>query len=109
MGFKEQVAADVLSTFLAHDDFATLHNIDGRQLWVVVDVSQEGAHIYNAHPPSFAEGVSVVQIVFYVDPLELGYRPEEDQEMEFDGRMSLVKGAIDEDGLYKITIERNRG
>lgn len=107
--FKDQLAADVQSVFLASDEFATVHIIDDREVRVVIESDQEGTHIYNAHPPSYAGGASVHQIIFFVDPLEMQYRPENDQQLAFDERLFTVRGVADDDGLYKVTIERSVG
>lgn len=107
--FKDFAAADV-AAFLNHDEFATLHTIDGRQMWVIVDSDQQGSHIpsmQNAQPPSYAEGVFALRKTIYVDPFELGYRPEEDQFIEFDHDRLRVKGLKDEDGLLMIVLEAN--
>ncbi|SFA91629.1 hypothetical protein SAMN05216312_102220 [Cohnella sp. OV330] len=108
--FKDVAAAD-LASFLNPEEFATVHTIDGRDLLVLIETDANGRSIPStrgAAPPSYAEGVSLWHLVFYVDPIELGYRPEEDQNITFDGQLYRVVNVGDEDGLYRITLEASR-
>lgn len=109
--FKDVAAAD-LASFLNPEEFATPHVIDGRELLIVLETDANGRSIpttRGAAPPSHAEGVELWHLVFYVDPVELGYRPEEDQDINYDGRLYRVVNVGDEDGLYRVTLEANRG
>jgi hypothetical protein len=109
--FKDQLALDVQSTFINPDEFATEHNIDGRNMWVVVDTDQLGSNIpglRGSQPPAYNEGVFVNQKVIYVDSIEFGYTPEEDQRIKFDGSTYIVRGVKDDDGILMIMLEANR-
>ncbi|MFC4102915.1 hypothetical protein [Paenibacillus xanthanilyticus] len=112
MNLREQMALDVQSTFLNPNEFAESKIIDERELRVIVVSDYRGRDLpgaTNIAPPSYAEGVSVDRIVFYVDPVELGYRPAERQRMFYDNEPEPyeVANVGDEDGLYIVTLERN--
>lgn len=108
--FKDQLAADVRSTFINPNEFATQHMIDDSELWVIVD-TQSGSNIpglRGSQPPQYSEGVFVEQKTIYVDAIELGYTPEEDQRIKFDGASYTVRGVKDDDGILMILLEANR-
>lgn len=100
--FKDFVAADVSKTFLNPDEFATWHNFDGTDMWIVITENTN-----NDSPLQYAEGIFVLRKTVYADPQILGYRPEEEQIMPLDGRDYRVASMSDEFGMYVINLEAN--
>lgn len=101
MNLHDQMAIDVRNTFLNIDEFATVHEIDGRKMPVIVDATD------NPTPLDYAEGVSVFRKIIYVESAVLGYTPRQEQVMKFDGERFTVALVSDADGLFVITLEAN--
>jgi len=101
--FKELAAEDT-KVFLNTDEFADVHILDGKEIRLVVDTDT-----LNGKPLPYAEGVSLSRLIVYVDPLELGYRPQEGQSMHLDGDLYEVMKVGNEQGMYAITLEGNFG
>lgn len=108
MNFKDFAAADVGTTFLNPNEFATLHNIDGIDMLVVVDEDVSNARTLNMgleRALAYGEGLSVSTIKVYIDPLVYAERPVQGQMMTFDGMQRQVLKVSDQDGLYAVTLE----
>lgn len=106
--FKDFAAADVVATFLNPNEFATLHNVDGIDMLVVVDEDVSNARTLNMgleNALAYGEGLSVSVIRVYIDPLVYGERPVQGQRMVFDGVKREVLRVSDQDGLYAVTLE----
>lgn len=108
MAFKDRLAADVRSTFINHDEFATPHMYGNRQIWAVVEADQAGSNIEGlrgAQPPAYAEGVFVSQKIIHVDQAELGPIPREDTKINFDGSNYFCRGVKVDLGIVTILLE----
>jgi hypothetical protein len=108
MNFKDQISADVRSTFINHEEFATPHTFGSRQIWAVVEADQSGSNIEGlrgAQPPAYAEGVFVSQKIIHVDQIELGPLPREDEKINFDGSNYFVRGVKVDLGIVTILLE----
>lgn len=114
MNFKEQMAADV-RTFMNPREFANVHVLDERALWMIVE-----NYTRDGEPFPYAEGVSVYRKVIHVDLVELGYVPPRGQVSTLDGLTYMVTGVDIEEtdmdangdplaGIIKITLEANVG
>ena len=101
MNLKEIMASD-LDIFLNTEEFADEHMLDGKQIRLVID-----SDTLNGHPLPYAEGVSFLRKVVYVNQSELGYRPNEGGTLELDGDTYRVAVVNDEGGMYVITLEAN--
>ncbi|TZE81997.1 hypothetical protein [Calorimonas adulescens] len=103
MSFKDTVQSD-LNVFFNLDEFAETRTIDGRALNVIVDndrLQQRSQKEY--------DGISVGEILFYVKASEFGERPEQGTPMIFDGRQMYVFDCREDDGVYEIILQQNRG
>ncbi|GIO33120.1 hypothetical protein J2TS6_42610 [Paenibacillus albilobatus] len=111
MSFKEQVAADK-HVFFNPTEFAEPHTWGDRQIWMVVDDD-----IRDVKPLQYAEGVSLYTKIVYVDLLELGYIPDQDSTVIFDGELHTIRkvSGIESDadgqlsGIITILLEANAG
>ncbi|WP_422447808.1 hypothetical protein [Thermoanaerobacterium sp. DL9XJH110] len=103
MSFKDIIQSD-LNVFFNLDEFAETHTIDGRPLNVIVDndrLQQRSKKEY--------DGISVGEILFYVKASDFGERPEQGTPMVFDGRQMYVFDCREDDGVYEIILQQNRG
>ncbi|MDO5391027.1 MAG: hypothetical protein Q4F24_08090 [Eubacteriales bacterium] len=112
MSFKEAIKNDILSTFLNLQEFGEIHMVDGREMTVIVDNLEmvERAKAYKKFDRFEAEKgpVYLKHILFYVSKAEFGALPTIGRMMRFDGKEYFVTDAINEDGIYSISLERKR-
>lgn len=98
-GFKDYLQQD-LNTFINLDEFATVHNIGGRELSVVVDndkLSQRTQRDY--------EGIYVGDLLFFINALEFGVRPKPETVILFDSKPYTVFDAQEDNGVYEIILK----
>ncbi len=104
--FKDIIAADVHRTFLNIDEFSDLHTINGREIPCQVDSNEqiEREKRFNQH----MDGVYLNQKLIYVASSDYGALPKQGSLITMDGRKYLVADAIEEDGVYSITLDATR-
>lgn len=104
--FKELVQADANDVFMNTNEFADLHTIDGKSMKVIIDdnenIEREKKFKINM------DGIYVKQVLIYVSKLEYGPLPAYGKLLKLDAKPYRVIDAIDEDGIYSITLEANR-
>ena len=105
--FKEMVAADVKGVFLNLDEFSEIHKVNGVEMPVQVDNNEQIER--QKRQTEVSEGVFANQKLIYVSAEDFGPLPRLWSVLKFDGETYRVADAIDEDGIYSITIEANRG
>lgn len=97
--FKDMVARDALTVFMNMEEFAEVHEINGRRLRCIIDTNEADT------APSMYEGVYTLLTTVYV--LSSGMRaPAVDEILTIDSVMFVVKHVSDEDGLIVIKAER---
>lgn len=107
--FKEMVSADVKNVFLNLDEFSDIHVINGKEMPCQVDNNEQierekrsgGGHVD-------AAGVYRNQKLIYVPAGDFGVLPKQGHLVLMDGKRYLVADAVDEQGIYSITLEANR-
>ncbi|WP_068775770.1 hypothetical protein [Paenibacillus sp. FJAT-26967] len=110
--FKDRMAADI-RVFMNQDEFAEVHVLDDRALWMIVENDAR-----DGKPLPYAEGVSLHQKTIHVDLIELKYIPPVGQTGNFDGLPYVVTAvsveATERDlqgvpvaGIIKIILETN--
>lgn len=104
--FKDAAQADIHQTFLNTDEFSDMHKVNGKLMAAQVDDNEEieREKRYKDH----MDGVFVNQKLIYVAASDFGPLPKEGSKLLFDGRPYTVNQAIDEGGVYSITLEANR-
>ena len=106
--FKELVQADISNTFMNADEFANLHDVDGKQMTVTIDNNEHIEREKRISQKQVMDGMYVKQVLIYVSGLEYGPLPAQGKQLVLDKKRYRVADAIDEDGLYSITLEANR-
>lgn len=104
--FKELIQKDIGDVFLRVDEFADLHTINGKEMAVQVDSNEqvEREKRYNQN----MDGIYKNQKLIYVSAVDFGPLPKQGSLLTMDKRTFRVADAIDEDGIYSITLEANR-
>lgn len=106
MTFKECIRSDVTDVFLNLDEFAVEHTINGRKMPAIVDNNELIEREKKAK--SDMDGVNVKQTLIYVRARDFGGLPPVGYMIILDGMRYIVTDAINEDGVYSITVEANR-
>lgn len=101
--FKDMVQEDIKDIFLEPDMFGEKHKLNGIEVMVIVDDSElterekkirdTGMELHNR------------QLLFYVAAKDFGSLPSPGRELNFDGREYKITDAVDEQGIYSISLE----
>ena len=110
MTFKELVASDVDNVFMNLDEFSETHIVNGKRMTVQVDSNEmiDREKRYQYKRSLYADGVYLTEMLIYVKASEFGNLPAVGRQLMFDGRSYLISDAVDEDGVYTISLEANK-
>lgn len=100
---KDFIETD-MKVFFNLDEFAVTHVIDGRQLDIVIDNDQ----LKELNKKEY-DGISIGEILYYVKAIDYGKRPEQGTLQIFDGRQMYVLDSKEDNGIYEIILQQNRG
>jgi hypothetical protein len=106
MTFKEIISDDIHTVFLNIEEFSDMHTINGVEMPCQLDENEqiEREKRFNQH----MDGVYTNQRLIYVAASDYGPLPKQGSLLTMDGRKFRVVDAIDEGGVYSITLEANR-
>lgn len=109
-GFKEQIAADNKNIFMNLDEFSDIHTINGKEMPVQVDsnemIDREKRYQYKRN--LYADGVYLKELLIYVLAEDFGPLPAVGRTLTFDKKTYVISDAIDEDGIYSLSLEANK-
>lgn len=103
--FKEQLEKDFQGTFFNLNEFAELHNIDGKNIPVVVD--NDTLLAVNLGKNADSDGIYEDAKLFFVMKEKLGYEPVIGQIMEFDSETYTIGNVLEDTGGYTIILRGN--
>ncbi len=108
--FKDQVSFDIDNVFMNEDEFPNRHLVNGKWMTVIIDnyeqIDREKRYQYKRS--QYADGVSLKELLIYVKASEFGSAlPRVGGALKFDGKEYKVSDALDEDGIYSISLEAN--
>lgn len=110
MTFKEQVAWDNSNIFMNLDEFSDIHIVNGKEMIVQIDnnemINREKRYRYKRN--LYADGVYVKELLIYVRAEDFGKLPAVGRTLTFDGKSYTVSDAVDEEGIYSLSLEANR-
>lgn len=104
--FKEQVKKDIESTFLNLDEFSDTHTVNGIDMPCQIDSIEQIKRAQRTNQNM--DGIFVQQKLIYVNADDFGPLPKQGSMLRLDKRNYKVVDAIEEGGVYSITIEANR-
>jgi len=104
--FKEIIADDVHRTFLNVDEFSDIHVINGKEMPAQIDSNEQIER--EKRIGQNMDGVWLNQKLMYVAADDFGPLPKQGSVLKLDGKTYRVADAIDEYGVYSITIEANK-
>lgn len=106
MTFKKIIADDVHRTFLNIEEFSDIHTVNGKEMPVQVDTNEQIER--EKRMSQNVDGVYMNQKLIYVAASDFGPMPKQGSILNLDGKVYRVADAVDEYGVYSITIEANR-
>nr|DAF27442.1 MAG TPA: Gifsy-2 prophage ATP-binding sugar transporter-like barrel, 4 helix bundle.7A [Caudoviricetes sp.] len=106
--FKDIVKKDIDDIFLDFDIFGEIHTIDEKEIVVIVDNNELLKREVGRDKANYIDGIYHKQILFYVKSDDLGALPRIGRIMSFDNEDMRVVDAVNETGVYSITLEANR-
>jgi|InofroStandDraft_1065614.scaffolds.fasta_scaffold42487_2 hypothetical protein len=101
--FKEQVLKDIDDVFADTDEFFEEHVVNGRKMPVMVDGNENAER--TKFQKAYHEGNKAKKLLIYVKASDFGRLPAHGNRIVIDGSEFLVSDAINETGLYSITME----
>ncbi len=104
--FKDIIANDVHQTFLNIDEFSDTHKVNGKNMPVQIDTNEQIEREKRMNQN--ADGVYTNQKLIYVAASDFGPMPKQGAILNLDGKIYRVADAVDEYGIYSITIEANK-
>lgn len=104
--FKDIIARDVHQTFLNIDEFSDIHKVNGKEMPVQIDTNEQIEREKRMNQN--ADGIYTNQKLIYVAASDFGPMPKQGAILNLDGKIYRVADAVDEYGIYSITIEANK-
>lgn len=110
MTFKEQIADDVKNIFLNLEEFADYHVINGKKMPVIFDSNEmiDREKRYQYKRSLYADGVYLKELLIYVRADYFGALPPVGRTLTLDGKMYTISDAVDEYGVYSLSLEANK-
>lgn len=110
MTFKEQIAKDNQNIFMNLDEFGEIHLVNGKKMTVLIDSYEQidREKRYQFRHSLYADGVFLKELLIYVKDSDFGKLPRVGSMIEFDRKSYIVSDAIDEDGIFSISLEANK-
>lgn len=104
--FKDLIREDAKRVFLNPEEFSEIHMVNGKEMAVQIDENEqiEREKRINQH----VDGIFKNQKLIYVLAEEFGPLPKQGALFQMDKRKYTVADAVNEDGVYSITLEANR-
>lgn len=104
MGFKDYLARD-LEVFFNLNEFAEMHNIDGREIPAIVD--SDITKIRSDNKYERYDGIYKGEVTVYVRAKDFTIRPVFGQAMRLDGQLYTVVESNEVSGVLEIVLGAN--
>ena len=103
-GFKQMAFDDIAKVFLNPEEFAEMHNVNGKDMLVVVDSFEAERRTRKQFEKLRIDGIYVNTILIYVARKDFGQAPAQGRRLMLDGRPYVGEDAIDEGGVRSIEL-----
>lgn len=104
MGFKELAARDIQTVFLNSQEFGEHHDVDNKPMTVIIDGMEVVERSKKQVEHGRVDGIYEKQIVMYVSRSQFGQLPAIGRKLMLDRNIYRVTDAVDEGGIYSITL-----
>lgn len=108
MGFKELAARDITNVFLNQEEFGEVHEVDGRRMTIIIDGMEVVERSKKQVEHGRIDGIYEKQIIVYVSRGQFGQLPSIGRRLVLDHKNYRVMDAVDEGGMYSITLGANK-
>lgn len=110
MSFKELVEQDNKTIFMNLAEFADTHVIGGKEMPCIIDNNEmiDREKRYQYKRSLYADGVYLKEVLLYVKAEDFGPLPAVGRLLTLDKKSYIVSDAIDEGGIYSISLEANK-
>lgn len=105
--FKDLIRQDNSKVFMNQDEFGEVHEINGRSICIMIDNIEMIEREARLKQP-YRDGIFKKQVLFYVQAHDFGHLPATGSYLELDRGRYIVTDAVNEDGIYSISLEANR-
>lgn len=109
MDFKGLLQQDNRRVFVNPAEFGEIHDVSGRSMAIILDdIEQVQREKRYAGDRAYHQGVYKRQVLFYVLGNDFGALPATGRALRLDGKDYIITDAINEDGIYSISLEAQR-
>lgn len=102
--FKELLSNDIKTVFMNPEEFGEMHIIGGREMPVIIDETEITERSKKQVEQGRIDGVYERRILLYVSKNDFGRLPGIGGLLAVDKTKWRVVDAVDEDGVYSITL-----
>ena len=110
--FKDFASEDISAVFFNGDEHADLHNVDGKDVLVILeksDVRDHSTHWEAGAKQNFDTGLYNRHIILYIRVEDYGPKPKQGKLLTLDKEIAYsIQKCDDEGGIYRMTMERVR-
>ena len=110
--FKDFASEDISAVFFNGDEHADLHNVDGKDVLVILeksDVRDHSTHWEAGAKQNFDTGLYNRHIIMYIRVEDYGPKPKQGKILTLDKKLAyLIQKCDEESGVYRMTMERTR-
>ena len=110
--FKDFANTDISAAFFKVDEHAEEHNVDGKDVLVILDkddVRDHSAHWEAGAKQKFDTGLYNRHIILYIRVEDYGPKLKQGKILTLDKKLTyLIQKCDDESGVYRMTMERTR-
>lgn len=110
--FKDYAAKDIPDVFFCEDEHAEIHNIDGKDVLVVLreaTLKEHNSHWEAGAKQNFDTGLYTAFSVLYIQVKDYGPKPKVGKQLVIDKKRAYsIKACEEESGIYRMTLERTR-
>lgn len=111
MNFKELIQEDNAEVFINPEEFGEEHVVGGRRMTIVIDdneMIEREKRMSGSGMEDYRQGMYLKELLFYVLADEFGQLPAVGRSLELDGKRYIVTDAVDECGIYSISLKAVR-
>ncbi len=101
MNFKEQLQRDIEEVFLNLDEFAEIHNIEGKKIPVVMDTDQMDKNVQIL-------GLIEADMLIMGKENDFPANLEPGRMLNVDGREMIVANVSRKQGIVEVALRQNR-
>ena len=110
--FKDCAAVETSAAFFNGDEHAEEHNVDGKDVLVILDksdVRDHSAHWEAGAKQNFDAGLYNLHIILYIRVEDYGPKPKQGKRLTLDQKLTYsIQKCEEESGVYRMTLERTR-